>query len=152
MENTGFKRAMSPYAKGFLKFKNAVGDTIKAEDGSILKVVADENWGFWTPGGRTIYYGHNDKGFKKLTPGMGDMKCDSATFGGDPAPGLYKSCYEVQTPAPNAPAPPPAAPANAPQNTTDAGAKSFMSTINWPLYGGIAAVVVTGIVLYIKFK
>lgn len=152
MKNTGFKRAPSAYSKGF--YRNAVGDTVKAEDGSVLRTVAEENWGFWTPGGRLIYYGNKDGGFKKLTPGMGDMKCDSATFGGDPAVGLYKSCYEVITPAPTQPASTSntSTPSAASTENTTATSKSGLTGINWPLWGGAAAVLTIGTVLYFKFR
>ena len=131
-------------------FKNATGDYIALSDGRSAKQVAEEGWGFWTPGGVDIIYGTPGKNVVLKNVAPGDMKCSNDTFKSDPAPGEFKSCYEVQkqiTQSTTGPASPvdPAVVNNRGAETSNA------PTVNYMLWGGIAAALAISGVLIYKF-
>lgn len=130
-------------------FKNATGDFISLSDGRSAKQVAEEGWGFWTPGNVDIIYGTPAKNVVLKNVAPGDMKCSNDTFKTDPAPGEFKSCYEIQkqiTQPTNTPT------AIDPAVVNNRGSESSQApTINYMLWAGVAAALAIGGVLIYKF-
>ncbi len=128
-------------------FKNAVGDYTTLDDGTVLKQVAKEGWGFWATG-KDLIYGTPENNIVLRKPPMGNTTCDNARFGSDPAPGQEKACYEMDKKSGNSLSP-------APNSPSESGKTAAQSGSNMGMIIGVSAaslLVVGGIIWYVKSR